>query len=191
MNITFTPLAESHFPQLAKWLEAPHVKAWWDQDVQWTPKLIQEKYTDYVKGKRQENGIAKVISAHVICVDNTPIGYIQIYNAYDFARREPLIDLPSSLAAFDVLIGIEHYLKQGIGSQAISQFLKEYGNSYTHIFADPENTNFAAIRAYEKAGFKKSTKQPSTGGEVWMIREQTARLRSALHYPKDMVMSGK
>ncbi len=174
MKITFLPLTESHFPLLLEWLEKPHVKAWWDQDVKWTQALIEEKYADYVKGYKLENGAAKTISAHVIYADNTPIGYIQIYNAYDFARGEPLIDLPASLAAFDAFIGDEAYLKQGIGSQAIAQFLKEHGTSYTHVFADPENTNIVAIRAYEKVGFKKSTKKPGTG-EVWMILEQTAR----------------
>lgn len=171
MKITFIPLTESHFPLLLEWLEKPHVKAWWDQDIKWTPALIEEKYVDYVKGYKLENGVAKTISAHIIYADNTPIGYIQIYNAYDFARGEPLIDLPASLAAFDAFIGDEAYLKQGIGAQAIGQFLKEHGTSYTHVFADPENTNIAAIRAYEKVGFKKSKKQPGTG-EVWMLLKQ-------------------
>lgn len=169
MNITFTPLTESHFPLLLKWLEAPHVKTWWDQTVQWTPELIREKYTDYVKGCRLENGIAKMIKAYIICVNKVPIGYIQVYNAYDFARSKPLTGLPSSLAAFDVLIGEKAYLKQGIGSEAIAQFLKEYGTSYTHVFADPKNTNLAAIRAYEKAGFKKINR---LSDEVWMVLEQ-------------------
>jgi RimJ/RimL family protein N-acetyltransferase len=174
MKITFTPLAESHFPLLLKWLEKPHVKKWWDHDVKWTSALIQGKYTDYVKGYKLDNGVPKAISAHIIYADNTPIGYIQIYNAYDFARGEPLIDLPARLGAFDVFIGDEAYLKQGVGSQAIAQFLKEHGTSYTHVFADPENTNIAAIRAYEKVGFQRSTKQPATG-EAWMIIEQISR----------------
>lgn len=174
MKITFTPLAKSHFPLLLKWLETPHVKTWWDQDVEWTPELIQEKYTNYVEGYKREFGIAKTIKAYIICVDRVPIGYIQIYNAYDFARSKLLTDLPSNLAAFDVLIGEESYLKQGLGSQAIEQFLKEHGNSYTHVFADPKNTNLAAIRAYEKAGFKKIIEQPDVR-ELWMIRQQTGR----------------
>ena len=174
MKITFTPLAESHFPLLLKWLETPHVKAWWDQEVKWTPELIQEKYTNYVKGYKREFGIVKTIKAYIICVDSVPIGYIQIYGAYDFARSKLLTGLPSNLAAFDVLIGEESYLKQGLGSQAIEQFLTEHGNSYTHVFADPENTNLAAIRAYEKAGFKKIIEQLDTG-ELWMIREQMGR----------------
>lgn len=50
MKITFIPLAKSHFSLLLEWLETPHVKTWWDQDLSWTYELIQKKYTDYVKG---------------------------------------------------------------------------------------------------------------------------------------------
>jgi RimJ/RimL family protein N-acetyltransferase len=174
MKITFIPLTESHFPLLLKWLETPHVKAWWDQDVKYTPTLIKEKYADYVKGYKLENGIAKTIKAYIIYVDNVPIGYIQIYNAYDFPRAKPLIGLPENLAAFDVLIGEEDYLNQGLGSTAITEFLNQYAASYTHVFADPESTNTAAISAYEKAGFKQTEQQPSTD-EIWMIREQPKR----------------
>jgi RimJ/RimL family protein N-acetyltransferase len=174
MKITFKPLRETDFSLLLKWLEAPHVKSWWDQCIQWTPDLIQQKYGDYVKGYKLENGVAKPINAYIICLDEAPIGYIQSYNAYDFARSKPLNGLPSSLAAFDMFIGEENYLKRGIGSKALVLFLKKHCDSYTHIFADPESVNLAAIRAYEKAGFKKTKEQPDTG-EVWMIREQPQR----------------
>jgi len=171
MKITFKLLCEDDFKLLLKWLEIPHVKAWWDRDIQWTPDLIREKYTDYVKGYKLENGIAKPISAHIIYVDNISIGYIQINNAYDFSCSNPLTEMPSSLGAFDIFIGEEHYLKRGIASKAIVQYLKEQGASYTHIFIDLESTNLAAIRTYEKVGFKKIKEQPDPD-EIWMIREQ-------------------
>jgi len=171
MNITFKLLREADFPLLLKWLEAPHVKAWWDRDIKWTSALIQEKYENYVKGYKLENSVRKAISAHIIYVDMTAVGYIQIYNAYDFSRSKLLTGLPISLAAFDVLIGEVSYLKQNIGSRAIIQFLKEYACSYTHVFADPDKNNISAIRTYEKSGFKKVTEQADTG-EIWMIREQ-------------------
>lgn len=171
MNITFLPLAESHFPLLLRWLQAPHVKKWWDQDVHWTPALIQQKYGDYIKGYKLDNGVAKPINAYIICVDEKPVGYIQIYNAYDFPREIPLVNLPESLAAFDVLIGEADYLKQGIGSKVITLFLDQYAVSYSYVFVDPDSANFAAIRAYEKAGFKKTEYQPDTD-EIWMIKSQ-------------------
>ncbi|WP_395947024.1 GNAT family N-acetyltransferase [Caedibacter taeniospiralis] len=174
MKITFTPLAESHFPLLLKWLETPHVKKWWDQDVRWTPALIQEKYANYVKEYKLENDIAKTIKAYIIYVDNMPIGYIQIYNAYDFPRTKPLIGLPQNLAAFDVLIGETGYLKRGVGSKAIAEFLQLHGNQYSHIFADPDCHNIAAIKSYERAGFKKISEHEDTMG-VWMLLNNSER----------------
>ncbi len=92
MTITFVPLAESHFPWLLKWLETPHVKAWWDQDVKWTPELIREKFGNYVKGYKPlkfENEVSKKpMHAFIIIFEETPIGYIQYYNKHDFPSEE-------------------------------------------------------------------------------------------------------
>ena len=169
MNISFLPLSESHFPFLLKWLEAPHVKAWWS-DPEWTTELIQKKYANYVQGYKLECGVKKKIDAYIIYIESNPVGYIQLYNAYDFPRAKILQNLPKNLGAFDVFIGEESYLQQGIGSRAIREFLD--AQSYSHVFADPEIANLTAIRAYEKAGFKLIEKQFDTG-EAWMIREQS------------------
>lgn len=171
MNITFERLNRKHFCLLLKWLETPHVKAWWDQDAHWTLELIQEKYSSYVRGYKVEKNISKPINAYIIYVDEKEVGYIQVYNAYDFPRTSPLIGLPASLAAFDVLIGEVNYLKRGIGSEAIALFLNQYARTFTHVFVDPDSSNIAAIRAYEKVGFKKIEYQPIIN-EIWMIREQ-------------------
>ena len=172
MNITFMPLSESHFPLLLQWLESPHVKKWWDQHIHWTPELIQQKYGTYVKGYKMENGISKPISAYIICIDEKPIGYIQIYNAYDFSRDPPLVGLPESLAAFDIFIGEADYLKRGLGPKAITIFLDQYAVSYSHVFVNPDSANVAAIHAYEKAGFNKIEYQPNAK-EIWMLRRKT------------------
>ncbi len=107
MKITFAPLAELHFPLLLKWLEAPHVKAWWDKDVRWTAELIQEKYSDYVKGYKilqlADRTIHKPIHAFVISLNSQPIGYIQCYNKHDFPSHHGYesVDLPKSCAGLD------------------------------------------------------------------------------------------
>jgi len=172
MNITFEPLASSHFPLLLKWLETPHVKAWWDRDVVWTLELIRQKYSSYIKGYKLEKDKPKEIHAFIICYDKKPIGYIQIYNAHDFSRKTPLIALPQSLAGFDILIGEPEYIGQGIGPQALRLFLDTHcDKKFTHVFANPNSDNIAAINGYGKAGFKKIKKDPNTN-EIWMLREQ-------------------
>ena len=50
MTITFELLHESHFPLLLKWLETPHVKKWWDQDVKYTMDLVKEKFGKDIHG---------------------------------------------------------------------------------------------------------------------------------------------
>lgn len=169
MNLTFNPLHPSHFPLLLKWLETPHIKKWWDQEVIYTPNLVKEKYGDYVKGYKQIDGINKPIKAYIICMNDCPIGYIQLYNAYDFPRDKKLTDLPKNLGTFDIFIGDEKYLGQNIGSQAIEKFLSLYTNNYSYLFVDPYLGNIAAIKAYDKAGFK-AIRVLSKERSVWMLK---------------------
>lgn len=170
-NITFEHLNESHFSLLLKWLETPHVKKWWDQEVNYTIDLVRAKYSSYVEDYKQVGMVNKPIHAYIINVEQNPIGYIQIYNAYDFPRSEPLLDLPQNLGVFDIFIGEEKYLGQNLGSKAIVEFLNLHCSNYDHIFADPALENIAAIKCYEKAGFKKIIKQ-QTQDTVWMLKQQ-------------------
>ncbi|MCC8406527.1 MAG: acetyltransferase [Rickettsia endosymbiont of Sceptobius lativentris] len=97
----------------------------------------------------------KNIQAYIIEADRIPIGYIQIYNVYDFERSSPLINLPANLAAIDFFLGEAEYLNKGIGLLALKNFLENFiDKQYTHILVDPDRKNIAAIKTYEKAGFK-------------------------------------
>lgn len=178
MAITFKPLHEFYFPLLLKWLEAPHVKKWWDQDVTYTLELVREKYGSYVKGYKLVDAIKKPIQGFIIHHNQNPVGYIQIYNAYDFPRSKPLSGLPENLGAFDIFIGEEEALQQGLGTKAIFKFLKMHGNEYAYIFADPDSNNIAAVKCYEKAGFHKIVEQKDVE-ELWMIKDM-----SATNFPK-------
>lgn len=174
MIITFQPLQESHFPLLLKWLETPHVKAWWDQDVKWTPELIKEKFGSYVQGYKLEKGLKELLEAYIVYVDDEPIGYVQVYNAHDFPREDnvSLAELPGSLGGLDIFIGEEAFLGKRVGTPIIKQFLVEYVDPhYDACFVDPDTDNIRAIRTYEKAGFKK-IKMVRDGAVTWMMREK-------------------
>lgn len=178
MNITFEPLAESHFPLLLKWLEAPHVKAWWDTDVEWTEKLISEKYSPYVNGYKIQNGEAKKLEAYIIKLGSKPVGYIQLYDAYAFPRSAVLTDLPKSLAAIDLFIGDLDCIGKNIGSNAMILFSEQYcAPLFEYTFVDPDINNIAAIKSYTKAGFKKAKINAATK-EVWMIKENLVKALS-------------
>ena len=161
-HLHFTPLKETDFPRLLRWLEQPHVKAWWDQEIHYTPEKVQQKYQSYVAGYKIEQGIQKTIGAYLIAIDKHPIGYIQFYNAYDFPRDVALdiALLPKKLAALDFYIGDTGFLKKGFSPVILRTFLREYvANSYQYCLVDPDTTNTTAVCAYEKAGFIKMQSQ--------------------------------
>ncbi|MBI2706843.1 MAG: GNAT family N-acetyltransferase [Proteobacteria bacterium] len=174
--IKFHPLQEKHFPLLLHWLESPHIKAWWDQDVHWTMDLIKEKYGCYVKEFKRltlpDKTIEKPMYAFIMCVDGVEVGYIQYYDAYDFPREQgyELEGLPSSLASIDVFIGEEDFVGKGLGPLLMETFLNEHVfKHFDAVFVDPDTANLHAIRAYEKAGFKK-IKTINEGAITWMMK---------------------
>ena len=175
LRITFVPLEERHLPLLLIWLEKPHVKAWWDQDIEWTSELVREKFGFYIHGSKVVDGVKKTIHAFIIAIDSKAIGYIQSYNAHDFEmEKEIALDgFPESLAGFDLFIGESEYVGKGYGSRIIRQFLQEHIDSkYSACFVDPNTSNVQAIRAYEKAGFKKIT-TTKDGTVTFMIKKRT------------------
>lgn len=161
-NITFKSLRQEHFPLLLKWLETPHVKKWWDQDIKWTPELIEKRYSNYVKGfkrlKLATQVIEKPMHAFILNFDKVNIGYIQYYNKHDFPPEQgyETSELPESCAAIDWYIGELDYIGKGIGSQTLSIFLNEVvSKNFENVFIDSDTANTHAIRVYEKVGFKK------------------------------------
>jgi aminoglycoside 6'-N-acetyltransferase len=127
MNITFTSLKESHFPLLLKWLEAPHVKKWWDQDITYTPELVQEKFGKHIHAHPISNKQTKLTYAYISEVDNEAIGYIQAYNAKAHAEENNLelnfIEEP--VCGIDLFIGNEQYLHKGLGSAIIPSLINK------------------------------------------------------------------
>ncbi|MDE5066702.1 GNAT family N-acetyltransferase [Wolbachia endosymbiont of Drosophila leontia] len=173
-NITFKALKEEHFLLLLKWLETPHVKLWWDADINWTPELIEKKYSNYVKGfkrlKLETQIIEKPMHAFIINCDGVDIGYIQYYNKHDFPPEQgyDTSELPESCAAIDWYIGELDYVGKGIGPQALNIFLNEFVFKVSeNAFVDPDTANVRAIRVYEKVGFKKIRE---SNGTILMIK---------------------
>jgi RimJ/RimL family protein N-acetyltransferase len=169
-HITFTPLQPSHFPLLLTWLSTPHVQQWWHHSEPWTFEEVQTKYTPYTQGYKAVDGGQKPIHAYVMCIDGNPIGYIQYYNAYNFPRDNgplTLETLPKNLAALDLFIGDTNYLGKGLGAPLVTAFLQQHiWPHFDACFVDPEGDNIAAIKAYQKAGFKIIKKWDTA---IWMI----------------------
>lgn len=172
----FRPLTRSDFPLLLKWLEAQHVKAFWDSEIPWTLEKIEEKYASYVEGYKLEAGVRKPMFASLVMIDVHPIGYVQFYNAWDFEWNPPLdrAILPRSLAALDFYIGEPTFIRKGVGTVILEAFLKAHVDSlFSACMVRPERDNIPAIKLYEKLGFKAVKQGFSTG--IFMLRKMEGR----------------
>lgn len=171
MNISFRPLLEKDFPVLLKWLETPHVKAWWDSEVSWSLEKVTAKYESYVSQYKLEKGHRRPIFSYIIVVDGCDAGYIQYYRARDFLTVPDSLCLPLDLAALDMYVAEVGLLGKGVGSSALSQFIKEVVcNTFTATLVTPDKHNVGAIACYKKAGFQLVSAQVIPN-EAWLLYE--------------------
>jgi aminoglycoside 6'-N-acetyltransferase len=93
----------------------------------------------------------------VIHLDGRPIGVIQSYRVSDYPDYvAELGPLPAAAISIDVFIGDPELIGKGHGAALVRAFLpgafERYGLDYCVI--GPSKSNVAAIRSYEKAGFR-------------------------------------
>jgi len=149
-GLSFRRLRSSDLDLMHRWLNAPHVRRWWYAEGT-SRAEIEEYYLPGIEGR-------DATKFFLILHEDEPIGFIQSYriSAEDDEAYARLVDVDDS-AGVDLFIGETEYVHRGLGHHVIRRFLSE------HVFSDPgvevcvigpEPKNTAAIRAYEKAGFR-------------------------------------
>jgi aminoglycoside 6'-N-acetyltransferase len=97
-------------------------------------------------------------TACVIELDEEPIGYLQFYRWADWPEAASQIGLDDRDAfGIDLFIGEPDRWNRGIGTRVIevvARYLFD-DRGASALTLDPLTTNARAIRAYEKAGFRK------------------------------------
>lgn len=148
-KIGFRPMEVSDLPLFCRWVRTPHVAEWWAES-QLSYEQIAEQYGGYVLGKEP-------VEPFLILYGAQPIGYIQAYRIADFPDYSRLIGLDEEAVGIDLLIGDPEYVHRGLGARLIARFLREQVFAHDAIAScviGPEPKNTAAIRAYEKVGFR-------------------------------------
>lgn len=168
-QISFMPVQPEHYALLRTWLDAPHMREWWGD-----PEQELGFVRDMVEGR-------DTTRPFLIALDGKPVGYIQYWfighhQNEQWLKDHPwLMDFPSETIGVDLSLGDAAMLSQGVGSAALAAFvrmLREKG--YNTIIIDPDPANGRAVRAYEKAGFRKAQLVEAHDGPVQlMIHEPT------------------
>ena len=124
------------------WLEEPHVAQWWgDPDQQFA----------LVRGDLDEPAMQQFI----VAVDDRPFAYLQCYDPTAWPNTGFGMQ-PEGTRGMDQFIGEPDMICRGHGSALIRNFLEQLTLSGTpRVVTDPDPANERAVRAYEKAGFRK------------------------------------
>jgi len=131
-----------------RWLNAPHVVKWWGAGP--TLESVVEKYRARIDGREPTRPF-------VVLYVGRPIGYIQSYRMSSYPAYEQAVGAGPSAAGVDLFIGVEEYLNLGLGTALLAEFLRSIVFSESGIescYIGPAASNRAAIRAYEKVGFR-------------------------------------
>jgi RimJ/RimL family protein N-acetyltransferase len=149
-EFAFRPIEERDLPQLRRWLLMPHVRRWWDPDVDWTDERIRNHYLPLISG-------ADPTAGYIIVGAGREIGYIQTYRIADHPHYARSVNVCEPAAGIDLYIGEAALIGRGLGTRILPAFLRQVvlaDPAIERCTIGPQPENLAAIRAFEKAGFR-------------------------------------
>jgi aminoglycoside 6'-N-acetyltransferase len=135
-----------------RWLLEPHVRRWWNDDP-------EER--DYPEGTLEEWRVAingdDPTDMFLIAMEGRPIGVIQSYRVDSYPDYvQEVGELAEPAFSLDVFIGEPELIGKGLGVVLLRAFLPPMFERYRvdYCVIGPARSNVAAIRSYEKAGFR-------------------------------------
>ncbi len=161
LKYDFRPFTKKDLPLMAKWLAEPHVAKWWGDKDEELADLA--KHIDSIS-----------VEPFIAEMNGKPIGYIQSYDPH-MEDDHPYQDQPFGTLGIDLSIGDPLLIGKGHGPQLIKAFVAMlFEEGCRRVIIDPDPSNIAAIRAYEKAGFSAfDTRVSIYGPALMMARDAT------------------
>ena len=153
----FRPMTADDLPLIKRWLAAPHVSEWWgDPDQQF----------GLVSGDLSEPAMDQFI----VTAGERPFGYLQCYRLTDWNIGYG--DQPDGTRGVDQFIGEPDMISCGHGSALTRQFTDGLlAAGLPRMVTDPDPSNLRAVRAYEKAGFRRDRMVDTPDGlSLLMVR---------------------
>jgi aminoglycoside 6'-N-acetyltransferase len=157
----FRPMSADDLPTIRRWLETPHVSEWWFDPA--------EQF-ELVTGDLGHPDMAQFI----VATDGREFAYLQCYNLC--AWNSGFGPQPEGTRGLDQFIGEADMLGRGHGSAFVRAFADRLLASGTaRVVTDPDPVNTRAIRAYEKAGFRRERLvETPDGTALLMVRDHDA-----------------
>lgn len=158
------PVTPGDWPLLMNWLRDPDVQRWWGR-----PSAVEAEIRLVLE---TPSAVGRIIE-----VNEKPVGYTHAIDATHWGEQLPDV-LPEWTWDVDIVIAEHGFRGRNVGEAALDQLASEvFGSTFAmalSVFVSVRNE--AAVRAYERAGFKWVTvwEDPVAGPQWLMIRERKA-----------------
>jgi len=161
-EFSFRPLTQSDLPRLHEWLNRAHVAEWWDE----------QRDLEYVLEAYGADLSSPVIRMFFAYLDDEPVGYIQVYRVMGADPEWWTEETDPGARGIDQFLANAEQLGQGLGSSMVRQFVASLfaDPEVTQVQTDPSPRNPRAIRAYEKAGFRRVGEVSTPDGPALLMR---------------------
>ena len=148
-------------PLMKRWLAMPHVTEWWGD--------AGEQY-ELVRGDLEH----PAMDQYIVATDGRPFAYLQCYDLT--AWHSGFGTQPLGARGIDQFIGEPDMVGHGHGSALIRAFIDgRLAAGMPRAVTDPDPANARAIRAYEKAGFRRDRMVDTPDGlALLMVRDASA-----------------
>jgi aminoglycoside 6'-N-acetyltransferase len=146
---------------LASWLREPHVARWWGDPT----KALAEIDAALTDPSTQPM---------IVELQGEPIAYLQQYDPH-MEKSHPYRDQPRGTLGLDLTIGRSELVGVGHGSAMLRRHADQlFGAGVPRLIIDPHPDNSRAIRAYEKAGFRRIGERTLEDGPVVLMARDRA-----------------
>jgi aminoglycoside 6'-N-acetyltransferase len=152
----FLPMTAADLATVRNWLARPHVAQWWGEP---------DEQLALIRGDLQHPSMDQFI----VAFDERPFAYLQCYDPAAWPQHG-FGDLPAGTRGIDQFIGETDMLDHGHGSALIRAFVENLlRTGAPQVLTDPSPANGRAIRAYEKAGFRKERPVSTPDGNALLM----------------------
>ncbi len=145
-RLALRPMTVGDFPDVTRWVNAPHVARWWDEH-----RTAEQVAAYYGPGIRGEDAVRYWIWE----VNGRSVGFCQDYRIADHPEFALLCGRPDAIG-FDYVIGEAAFADRGLGTKLLWVFLRDIVlpayDSVTELFAAPDHRNTRSLRVLEKLG---------------------------------------
>ncbi len=154
----FRRVTRADLDLLAGWLREPHVARWWGDPEEQLAILASDIG-------------APAMWLNVVSLSGRPFAYIQIYDPFAYGV---LPDQPAGTRGIDQFIGVPAMAGIGHGPRFMAAFCDMlFAEGAGRVVTDPDPANAVAIRAYDKAGFRRIDERIlGDGPAVLMARDR-------------------